>query len=386
MHKAKLSNDITINSEELKRYARHLTLPEIGITGQKKLKKSSVLIIGSGGLGSPVLLYLAAAGIGKIGIVDSDVVEDSNLQRQIIFGCNSIGQAKTSSAKKRILDINPYCEVKTYETLLTNKNSLDIIKPFDIICDCTDNFPSRYLINDSCLILKKPFIYGSVDRFEGQVTVFNLNSSSPNYRDLVPNPPPLELIPSCSEAGVLGVMPGIIGLLQATEVIKIITGIGETLNGRLLVINVLKMQFKELNLTSNPKQKKISSLIDYQDFCSQSSSIYWDESENISVQEINQLMKSGIKDFVIIDVRNEIEHKEFSIPYSKLIPLEKIKNGEAIGELKDISAKKKLYIHCKTGARSKQALLVLKKFGIEGKNIIGGIKAWKEQIISNDEQ
>ena len=212
---------IDLNPDELARYARHLTLPEVGISGQKRLKASSVLCIGSGGLGSPLLIYLAAAGVGRIGIVDSDLVENSNLQRQVIHSTKWVGKPKTTSARERILKLNPYCQVNSYETPLTSINALQIIKPFDLVCDCTDNFPSRYLINDACVILGKPNIYGSVSKFEGQVTVFNLTLNSPNYRDLVPEPPPIDLIPSCEEGGVLGVLPGIIGIIHATEVIKI---------------------------------------------------------------------------------------------------------------------------------------------------------------------
>ena len=261
-------NEANLNSEEIARYARHISLPEIGIKGQEKLKRSSVACIGTGRLGSPLLIYLAAAGIGRIGIVDFDVVEYSNLQRQIIHTTNSIGLLKTDSAKRHILKINPSCRVDLFNQKLTSSNALEILRTYDVICDCSDNFPTRYLINDACLILNKPNIYGSIARFEGQVSVFNLKKDSPNYRDLIPTPPPQELIPSCSEAGVMGILPGIIGTIQAAEAIKIITNIGSPLNGRILIFNALKMSFKELTLRSNPENKKINELIDYEIFCS----------------------------------------------------------------------------------------------------------------------
>ena len=262
-------NEANLNLDELARYARHISLPEIGITGQKKLKTSSVACIGTGGLGSPLLIYLAAAGIGRIGIVDFDVVEYSNLQRQIIHTTNSIGLLKTDSAKQHILKINPSCQVDLFNQKLTSGNALEILRTYDVICDCSDNFPTRYLINDACIILKKPNIYGSIARFEGQVSVFNLKEDSPNYRDLIPTPPPQELIPSCSEAGVMGILPGIIGTIQAAEAIKIITNIGFPLNGRILIFNALTMSFKELTLKSSPENRNINKLIDYTSFCAE---------------------------------------------------------------------------------------------------------------------
>jgi len=262
-------NQTILSSEEISRYARHISLSEIGMEGQQKLKASSIGCIGTGGLGSPLLIYLAAAGVGRIGIVDFDLVECSNLQRQIIHTTDSIGKLKTSSAKDHILKINPSCQVDLFNQKITSSNALEILKNYDVICDCSDNFPTRYLINDACLILKKPNIYGSIARFEGQVSVFNLKEDSPNYRDLIPTPPPRELIPSCSEAGVMGILPGIIGTIQATEAIKIITNIGYPLNGRILIFNALQMRFKELTLKSNSENKNIHKLIDYKNFCSE---------------------------------------------------------------------------------------------------------------------
>ena len=374
-------NQANLTSEEISRYARHISLPEIGIKGQKKLKESSIVCIGTGGLGSPLLIYLAATGIGRIGIVDFDVVEYSNLQRQIIHTTNDVGLLKTNSAKLKILKINPDCQVDLFNQKLTSSNALRILKTYDVICDCTDNFPTRYLINDSCLILNKPYIYGSIERFEGQVSVFNLMKDSPNYRDLIPIPPPKELIPSCSEAGVMGILPGIIGTIQAAEVIKIITNIGYPLNGRLLIFNALKMSFKELTLKSKPENRNITRLIDYENFCSEvqvQDDIKFDI-KSISVQELKLLINKSLKTTLLIDVRNPIEHNEYSISGSRLIPLSTIESGEAIKEIKNLATQKNLYIFCKSGKRSLRAIKHLKKFGINSINIEGGIDAWNKE-------
>jgi len=374
-------NEANLNSEEIARYARHISLPEIGIKGQEKLKTSSVACIGTGGLGSPLLIYLAAAGIGRIGIVDFDVVEHSNLQRQIIHTTNSIGILKTHSAKEHILKINPSCQVDLFNQKLTSINALEILKTYDVICDCSDNFPTRYLVNDACVILNKPNIYGSIARFEGQASVFNLKGNSPNYRDLIPTPPPPELIPSCSEAGVMGILPGIIGTIQAAEAIKIITNIGYPLNGRLLIFNALKMSFKELRLKSNPENRNITKLIDYENFCSEIK--VKDEIdikiESISVKKLKLLLSQSSRNILLIDVRNPIENKECSILGSKLIPLNTIESGEAINEIKIYAAQKNLYIFCKSGRRSVRAIKHLKKFGISSINIKGGIEAWNQE-------
>ena len=374
-------NEANLSSEEIARYARHLSLPEIGIKGQEKLKASSVACIGTGGLGSPLLIYLASAGIGRIGIIDFDVVEYSNLQRQIIHTTNSIGLLKTDSAKQQILKINPSCRVDLFNQKLTSSNALEILRDYDLICDCSDNFPTRYLINDACLILKKPNIYGSIARFEGQVSVFNLKKDSPNYRDLIPTPPPQELIPSCSEAGVIGVLPGIIGTIQAAEAIKIITNIGYPLNGRILIFNALKMHFKELKLKSNPENRNIQELIDYDSFCSKvtvKNNVDCDI-KSISIKELKVLLSQSSKEILLIDVRNQNEHKQCSIKGSKLIPLSSIESGKAINEIKILSAKKNLYVFCKSGKRSMIALKNLNKFGIRGSNILGGIDAWNNE-------
>jgi len=377
----KNQNQANLSSEEISRYARHISLPEIGIQGQEKLKCSSIACIGTGGLGSPLLIYLAAAGIGRIGIVDFDVVENSNLQRQIIHTTNSIGVLKTHSAKEHILKINPSCQVDLFNEKLTSCNALEILKTYDLICDCSDNFPTRYLINDACLILKKPNVYGSIAKFEGQASVFNLNIDSPNYRDLIPIPPPRELIPSCSEAGVMGILPGIIGTIQAAEAIKIITNIGNPLNGRLLIFNALKMSFKELTLKSNPENKNIKNLIDYEDFCSNikvKNEIDFDI-EKISVKKLKLLLSQSEKEILLIDVRTQIENNECSISGSRLIPLSTIESGEAIAKIKVFATEKNLYLFCKSGQRSLRAIKHLKKFGINGINIEGGIEAWNKE-------
>ena len=381
MEKTKYQADLS--SEEISRYARHISLPEIGVQGQIKLKTSSIACIGSGGLGSPLLIYLAAAGIGRIGIVDFDVVEYSNLQRQIIHTTNSIGLLKTHSAKEQILKINPSCQVDLFNQKLTSHNALEILQPYDVICDCSDNFPTRYLINDACLILKKPNIYGSIARFEGQASVFNLNEESPNYRDLIPTPPPRELIPSCSEAGVMGILPGIIGTIQAAEAIKIITNIGNPLNGRLLIFNALKMSFKELKLTSNLENRNIKELIDYEAFCSEVKvkNEFDLDIKSISVKKLKLLLSQSSKEILLIDVRNPIEQNESTISDSKLIPLSSIESGDAINQLKMFAAQKSLYIFCKSGKRSLRAIKHLKKFGINGINIEGGIEAWNKEKI-----
>ncbi len=378
---------VDLSPNELARYARHLSLPEIGISGQKKLKASSVLCVGSGGLGSPVLLYLAAAGVGHLGIVDFDIVEESNLQRQIIHKNSWIGKPKVLSAKERIQEINPYCKVNTYKTLLTSENALDIIRPFDLVCDCTDNFPSRYLINDACLILDKPNVYGSIARFEGQVTVFNLNSNSPNYRDLLPEPPPIDLIPSCDEGGVIGVLPGIIGLIQSTEIIKIITGAGKTLSGRLLVFNGLDMQFKELKIQPDKDKKTITKLIDYGEFCAsiEGNSAKNDDSlaKEINVTELKEILENNSDNILLLDVRSKVEFDTNSISGAKSFPLADIESGEAIESIKKLVLGRKLYVHCKSGGRSKKAIRILQDYGIEGVNVTGGINSWAKNIKSN---
>lgn len=373
-----------LSREEIARYSRHLTLPEVGIEGQKKLKSASVLCIGTGGLGSPLLMYLAAAGVGKLGIVDYDIVDKSNLQRQIIHSDDTVGMQKTLSAKQRINSLNPNCQVEMYNQILTSQNALEIIKPYDIVCDGTDNFPTRYLVNDACVILGKPNIYGSVFRFEGQASVFNLSDNSPNYRDLVPEPPPPGVVPSCAEGGVMGIVPGIIGLIQATETIKIITGIGQTLDKRLLIFDSIKMKFREMALRPDPSVPKINQLIDYKEFCglSQDSSI--DEEagtvDTISVFDLKELLDNLSEKICIIDVRSEQEYDLVHLKDSILIPLSTIESGESIERVRELARENKLICHCKLGGRSAKAIIALQKFGISAYNLAGGIDVWAKDI------
>ena len=375
---------VELSPDEIARFSRHLILPEVGMEGQKRLKGASVLCVGTGGLGSPLLLYLAAAGVGRLGIVDFDVVDHSNLQRQVIHGTSWVGKPKIESAKARIHEINPHCQVDLYETALTSENALEIIRPYDIVCDGTDNFPTRYLVNDACVLLGKPNVYGSIFRFEGQATVFNLDAESPNYRDLFPEPPPPGLVPSCAEGGVVGVLPGIIGVIQATEAVKIITGIGTTLSGRLLLFDALKMSFRELKLRPSPERPVIDKLIDYQEFCGVGGTAPGQEEagavESISVGELKTLLDAGGDDIVLIDVRMPQEAEIATIPGAVLVPLDQIENGTAIEQVRELAAGKRLYAHCKLGGRSAKALIALKREGIDGINVSGGIDAWSQEI------
>ncbi|WP_204104846.1 MULTISPECIES: molybdopterin-synthase adenylyltransferase MoeB [Spirulina sp. CCY15215] len=377
-------DEIQLNKEEYERYSRHIILPEVGLDGQKRLKSASVLCIGTGGLGSPLLLYLAAAGIGRIGIVDFDIVDSSNLQRQIIHGISWVGKPKIESAKNRIHEINPNCQVDLYETRLSAENALDIIKPYDIVVDGTDNFPTRYLTNDACVLLNKPNVYGSIFRFEGQATVFNYEGG-PNYRDLYPEPPPPGMVPSCAEGGVLGVLPGIVGTIQATETIKIILGKNTTLSGRLLLFNALEMKFRELKLRPNPVRPIIEKLIDYEQFCGipQAQAAAAEEQKTMSemnVQELKQLLDSSADDFLLIDVRNPNEYEIAKIPGAVLIPLPDIEQGPGVEKVKNLLNGHRLIAHCKMGGRSAKALSILKEAGIEGTNVKGGIHAWSQEV------
>lgn len=377
-------DDIQLTKDDYERFSRHLILPEVGLEGQKRLKAASVLCIGTGGLGSPLLLYLAAAGIGRIGIVDFDVVDTSNLQRQVIHGTSWVGKPKIESAKNRILEINPYCQVDLYETRLSSENALDIIRPYDIVVDGTDNFPTRYLVNDACVLLNKPNVYGSIFRFEGQATVFNYEGG-PNYRDLYPEPPPPGMVPSCAEGGVLGVLCGIIGTLQATETVKIIIRQGNTLSGRLLLYNALDMKFRELKLRPNPVRPVIEKLIDYEQFCGIPQAKAQEEKQQmetseITVQELKQLLDSGADDFVLLDVRNPHEYEIAQIPGAVLIPLSEIENGQGILKVKELVNGHRLIAHCKSGMRSTKALGLLKEAGVDGTNVKGGILAWSKEI------
>ncbi|MBU6230240.1 MAG: molybdopterin-synthase adenylyltransferase MoeB [Cyanobacteria bacterium REEB459] len=375
---------IQLTKEEYERYSRHIILPEVGLEGQKKLKAASVLCVGTGGLGSPLLLYLAAAGIGNLGIVDFDVVDQSNLHRQIIHSQSWVGKPKIASAKQRILEINPHCQVDLYETRLSADNALDIFKSYDVVVDGTDNFPTRYLVNDACVLLDKPNVYGSIFRFEGQATVFNYQDG-PNYRDLYPEPPPPGMVPSCAEGGVLGVLPGIIGTIQANETIKVILGTGRTLSGRLLLYNALEMTFRELKLRPNPVRPVIDRLIDYDMFCGipQASQEAEEERQAIAemtVVELHQILTGGREDILLVDVRNPNEYEIARIPGSVLIPLPDIESGHGVDKVKHLVNGQRLIVHCKMGGRSAKALAILKQHGIEGTNVKGGILAWSQEV------
>lgn len=381
-------DEIQLSRDEYERYSRHLILPEVGLDGQKRLKAASVLCIGTGGLGSPLLLYLAAAGIGRIGIVDFDVVDSSNLQRQVIHGTSWVGKPKIASAKNRILEINPHCQVDLYETRLSSENALEIARPYDVVVDGTDNFPTRYLVNDACVLLGKPNVYGSIFRFEGQATVFNYEDG-PNYRDLYPEPPPPGLVPSCAEGGVLGILPGVIGTIQATETVKIILGAGKTLSGRLLLYDALNMSFRELKLRPNPVRPVIDKLIDYEEFCGIPQALAAEEKQKaevkeIQVTELKQLLDNGTNGYVLIDVRNPNEYEIGRIPGAVLVPLPDIENGDGVAKVKDLLNGHQLIVHCKSGMRSAKALGILKeRAGIDGINVKGGIIAWSREVDSS---
>ena len=370
-----------LSPDERGRYARHLILPEVGLAGQERLKAASVICIGAGGLGSPLLLYLAAAGVGRIGIVDGDAVELSNLQRQVIHGSDALGRSKAKSAAARLHELNPHCRIDVHDVMLDITNVMDLIADYDVVCDGTDNFVSRYLINDACVLSGKPLIYGSVQRFEGQVSVFNCNPDSPNFRDLLPVPPLPGAIPSCSEAGVMGVMPGLIGLLQATETIKLITGIGRSLDGRLLVVDALSMRFRELKLRRDPDRAPIRELIDCAQF-SGSATTEMDPSalETITVMELKALLERDAGNVALVDVRNTAEAEIVVIPSAVLIPLATIESGEAIEQIRSLAEGRRLFVHCKLGMRSAKAAHLLAEHGISATNVTGGIDAWAQDV------
>jgi molybdopterin/thiamine biosynthesis adenylyltransferase/rhodanese-related sulfurtransferase/molybdopterin converting factor small subunit len=379
----------TLEGEEIKRYSRHLILPEIGMDGQRTLKAASVLCIGAGGLGSPVAMYLAAAGVGRIGIVDFDVVDYSNLQRQIIHGTPDVGRSKLQSAKDTINALNPHVQVDTYETALSSQNALDLFRPYDVIIDGTDNFPTRYLVNDACVLTGKPNAYGSIFRFEGQASVFG-TKDGPCYRCLYPEPPPPGLVPSCAEGGVLGVLPGIIGLIQATEAIKLIVGIGEPLIGRFLIYDALKMRFRELKLRKDPDcpvcgtHPTVTQLIDYEQFCGvrpepQLAAVTTggrvSNEFEITPVELKRRMDAGEK-LQIVDVREPNEYQINRIPGTVLIPL-----GELPRRYQELDLDREIILHCKMGGRSAKAQDFLRTVGVTNtKNLTGGVLAWIDQV------
>ena len=369
--------EINFTKEELARYNRHIIIPEFGIEAQKKLKAAKVLVIGSGGLGSPLLLYLAAAGVGTLGIVDLDVVDDSNLQRQVLFGVQDKGITKVEAAKIRLKQLNPHIKIKTYNTQFTSKNALEIIKDYDVVADGTDNFPTRYLVNDASVLAGIPNVYASIFQFEGQVSVFNYTDKNgtkgPNYRDLYPTPPEPGLIPNCAEGGVLGVLPGIIGSLQANEVIKVITGVGEPLSGRFFVFDALTFETRTLKITKRANSTEIKELIDYEQFCGISA--IEKPVKEISTLELENWISNG-EDFQIIDVRETSEYEQINIG-AHLIPL-----GEVIARNHEIEREKKVVIHCRSGARSAKAIRQLEEIGFDNLyNLKGGILAIEQETL-----
>ena len=372
-----------LSNEEVGRYSRHLIMPEVGMTGQRKLKAASVLMIGTGGLGAPLGMYLAAAGVGRLGLVDFDVVEASNLQRQIIHGTKDVGRPKIASARDRLEDINPHVEIETHETRLTSANAMSLFRNYDVIVDGTDNFPTRYLVNDACVLAGKPNVYGSIFRFEGQASVF-WAERGPCYRCLYPEPPPPGLVPSCAEGGVLGVLPGIIGAIQATETIKIILGAPDIMVNRLLLVDAWRMRFRELKLRQNPDcpvcgdNPTIKELIDYEEFCgiTQQPQAAQTTMEEITATELKARLDNG-DNIQIIDVREPNEYEIAQIPNSKLIPL-----GQVLNRMNEIDADRETVVHCKMGGRSAKAIDALQRSGFTGKliNLAGGITAWSNEV------
>ncbi len=380
--------EISLSNDEVKRYSRHLIMPEVGMEGQKKIKTASVLLIGTGGLGSPLGLYLASAGVGRIGLVDFDVVDFTNLQRQVLYTTEDVGQPKITVAKKRLQAINPFITIQTHEARLSSENAMEILKGYDIVVDGTDNFPTRYLVNDACVLLNKPNVYGSIFRFEGQASVFDA-SKGPCYRCLYPEPPPPGLVPSCAEGGVLGILPGIIGTIQATEAIKLILGNGEPLIGRLLLFNAMKMRFRELKLRKSPTcpicgpNPTVTKLIDYEQFCGLRPSPAETPKEDPAAWEISpEALKSLLdskKPVKVIDVREPHEYDICHLAGSKLIPLSQF--TQRIGELDSAD---ELVLHCHKGVRSMRALEILRSAGFKKiKSLRGGIEAWADKIDSS---
>jgi adenylyltransferase/sulfurtransferase len=375
-----------LNNDEIRRYSRHLILPEVGLAGQKRIKATSVLCIGAGGLGSPIAMYLAAAGIGKIGIVDFDTVDYSNLQRQILHTDADVGRSKAESAKETLAGINPNTEVVIHNTRISSENALDLIRPYDIVVDGTDNFPTRYLTNDACVLLKKPNVYGSIFRFEGQASVFAPHLGGPCYRCLYPEPPPPGMVPSCAEGGVLGVLPGIIGCIQTTEILKLALGKGTSLVGRLLLFNALDMKFRELKLRRDPQcpvcgdHPTIKELIDYEMFCGivpepEPTS----NPDEVTVQDMKKALDNPALNIKVVDVREPDEYEIAKVAGVPLLPLSQL--NERFTEL---DPNQQYYLHCKAGVRSMKALSFLRQQGFKYvKSVKGGISAWSEEIDRN---
>jgi molybdopterin/thiamine biosynthesis adenylyltransferase/rhodanese-related sulfurtransferase len=377
----KRSNAVQLSAEELGRYSRHLIMPEVTLSGQRRLKAARVLCIGAGGLGSPAALYLAAAGVGTIGIVDFDEVDLSNLQRQILHGTKDIGRSKLESARDRLRDINPEIEIELHGCRFSSENAPELVPQYDVVVDGSDNFPTRYLSNDVCVFARKPNVYGSVFRFEGQTTVFAPHLGGPCYRCLFPEPPPPDSVPNCAQAGVLGVLPGIIGMLQAIETIKLIVGIGEPLVGRLLHFDALKIKFRELNVQRDPEcpvcgeNPTIFSPIDYEQFCGAPNE---DAIPTISAQELKRKMDTR-EQLELIDVREAFEYEIARIDGAKLIPL-----GEIAERVNELQRERPIVVHCHSGQRSAEAVRLLQQRGFANVyNLEGGIDAWSDQIDPN---
>lgn len=369
-----------LTREELQRYGRHIIMPEVGLEGQRKLKRAAVLIIGAGGLGSPIALYLAAAGVGKLGLVDYDLVEVSNLQRQIVHGTHDVGRPKLESARDRVRDVNPNVTIELHNLRISSQNALDLLESYDIIVDGTDNFPTRYLVNDACVLLGKPNVYGSIFRFEGQVSVFAADRG-PCYRCLYPAPPPPGMVPTCAEGGVFGVLPGVIGSMQAAETIKLILGEGTPLIGRLILFDALSMNFREIRLRKDPRcpvcgpQRSIHSLIDYEEFCGMKPepAVPMDQPD-ISPEELKQRMDRGERPF-LLDVREPQEYQVANLN-AHLIPL-----GQLPQRMNELDPAQEIIVHCKTGNRSARAVSALRKAGFHNvRNLAGGIDAWSQRI------
>jgi len=376
-----------LNNDEIRRYSRHLILPEVGLAGQKKICSTSVVCIGAGGLGSPIAMYLAAAGIGKIGLIDFDTVDFSNLQRQIIHGTDDVGRPKCQSAKETIHRINPNVEVVLHNASINSDNALDILAQYDIVVDGTDNFPTRYLTNDACVLLKKPNVYGSIFRFEGQASVFAPHLNGPCYRCLYPEPPPPGMVPSCAEGGVLGVLPGIIGCIQATEILKLALGKGSSLIGRLLLFDALKMKFSELRLRRDPQcplcgeNPTITKLIDYQQFCGivPEPAAAMSNPDEVTVQEMKRVLDDPKLGIHVIDVREPDEYQIAHIDGVPLFPLSTLPQ-----RFTELDPNQQTYIHCKSGIRSMKALHFLREQGFKYlKSVKGGINAWSDEIDHN---
>jgi sulfur-carrier protein adenylyltransferase/sulfurtransferase len=381
-----------LSVEEVRRFSRHIIIPDVGMVGQKRLKNAKVLVVGAGGLGSPALLYLAAAGVGTLGVVEFDVVDESNLQRQIIHGQSDVGRPKAQSAKESVLEINPFVDVRVHETRLDSSNVLDVFRGYDLVVDGTDNFATRYLVNDACVLLGIPYVWGSIYRFEGQVSVFwadppagpdGSQVEGVQYRDLYPEPPPPGMVPSCAEGGVLGVLCASIGSVMVNEAIKLVTGIGEPLLGRLLVFDALEMSWREVRVRKDPDGEPVTGLIDYDAFCGVVSQVASDAvaGSTISVLDLKQMLEErerGERDFLLVDVREPDERDIVEIPGSVLIPKGEFLSGAALEQL---PGDKQVVLHCKAGTRSAEALAVVKGAGFaDAVHVGGGVLAWVDQV------